>query len=504
MAALNSTFPGLRTQWPEGVELRPWLLEVANLAAQQAAKLQQRVTGSVTLSLPAWPEDLLDRLIRSTSGLETGTHQGFYGVYPVRGLRLVTWGCVDQLTATGTQRVKDLADLLRDASAAQVWLHQPPQWFGGFSFAPGPRLGPWQNWPDAILTLPQLSWVDTPQGVWLTVNLALTPGQSPQEAVANTVAAYQSLRQISAVAGLNRLNHTAQVVAGRTQTNGPFPPWSDELEHQTFVSGVEQCVADIRMGQYEKVVLARREQIVGDAREGLQKAAKTLEQAYPNSFTYLLRQANSWFIGASPEQLVRVVDGELLADCLAGTAPRGKDEVADEQLGQGLLNSVKNRHEHAIVRTWICSQLKDLTSEVQAPEIPQLRKLTNVQHLHTPIRARLRASVGALDVAARLHPTPAVAGVPQTAAMAAVLRQEPFDRGWYAGGVGWVDVRGNGEFFVALRSALLESSTAWLYAGAGIVDASDGEEEWAETELKLTPMRTALAWHKEDADSAGK
>lgn len=505
MAAVNSTFPGVRTRWPNTGELQPWLLEVAKQAVNLAEKLQQPVTGSISVALPGWPKDLLDRLIRSTPKVPTAVQQGFYGAHPVRGLRVAAWGCVAQLTATGTQQVTTLAGLLREASASQVWVNQPPRWFGGFAFASGPRQGPWQNWPDAQLILPRLSWTSVQNRTWLTVNLAADPAQNPQETVARAVAAYESLRTGSGdgeSCGLDRIPQTAARHLTREVTSQP--PWRVDLEHGTFVSGVEQCVAEICAGEYEKVVLARREQIKGTSRADLSSAVRALEQVYPDSFTYVLRQGDDWFVGASPEQLVRVVNGELQADCLAGTAPRGRDEESDEKFAQGLLNSAKNRHEHAIVKTWIFDRLADVTSEIHASDAPSLRKLTNVQHLHTPIRGRLYDSVSVLDVAARLHPTPAVAGVPQGTAMEAVLRRESFDRGWYAGGVGWADAEGNGEFFVALRSALLLKTEAWLYAGAGIVNASNGEEEWAETELKLAPMRTALARQKEGSGSAGK
>jgi menaquinone-specific isochorismate synthase len=130
--------------------------------------------------------------------------------------------------------------------------------------------------------------------------------------------------------------------------------------------------------------------------------------------------------------------------------------------------------------------------QLEFVEKPALLRLANVQHLHTPVRAALPAGVRLLDVLARLHPTPAVGGSPRERAVAHIRELEGFPRGLYAGALGWVDARGDGEFFVGLRSALIDGARARLYAGAGIVAGSSPEKEFTETELKFRAMQEAL------------
>ena len=129
---------------------------------------------------------------------------------------------------------------------------------------------------------------------------------------------------------------------------------------------------------------------------------------------------------------------------------------------------------------------------MEVPGAPRLLRLGNVQHLWTPVTARARAGQSVLDLVTRLHPTPAVCGAPRAAALRLIRELEGLDRGWYAGPVGWVDARGEGEFVVGLRSALLRGGEATLYAGCGIVGESDPEEEYRESELKLRPVLSAL------------
>jgi menaquinone-specific isochorismate synthase len=157
-----------------------------------------------------------------------------------------------------------------------------------------------------------------------------------------------------------------------------------------------------------------------------------------------------------------------------------------------LLHSEKDLREHRLVFDSIASQLAGLGLKLEHAAHPRLLGLANVHHLHTPISANLPATVHILDLVERLHPTPAVGGVPQAPALAAIARIESFPRGLYAGPQGWVDHRGGGEFFVGLRSALIDGRTATAYAGAGIVAGSEPEKEFAETELKFKALIEAL------------
>ncbi|MDW8214428.1 MAG: isochorismate synthase, partial [Roseiflexaceae bacterium] len=176
---------------------------------------------------------------------------------------------------------------------------------------------------------------------------------------------------------------------------------------------------------------------------------------------------------------------------LAGSIRRGATPDEDEHLAAVLLDSAKDRHEHQIVVDEVRKRLAPLTSRLDVGATGVMR-LSNIQHLHTPISGLLRKPCGVLPVVATLHPTPALGGEPREAAMRLIAELEPAPRGWYAAPVGWIDRRLDGQFGVAIRSAVVQATRAWLYAGAGIVAGSDPQREWDETNLKFRPMLEGL------------
>ncbi|MFP6900919.1 MAG: isochorismate synthase, partial [Opitutales bacterium] len=197
-------------------------------------------------------------------------------------------------------------------------------------------------------------------------------------------------------------------------------------------------------------------------------------------------------IGATPELLARVRDGRLESEALAGSAPRGETAASDARLASELLTSEKNLREHRLVLDSICRRLEDLGVSPEYPDRPDLMVLSNVQHLRTPIQAKLPEGVDFLKVVAELHPTPAVGGSPREAAVPLLRELEGIDRGLYAGVLGWLDHAGQGEAVVPLRSGIVEDRRALLFAGAGIVEGSDPEAERRETDLKLQAMLETL------------
>jgi len=154
--------------------------------------------------------------------------------------------------------------------------------------------------------------------------------------------------------------------------------------------------------------------------------------------------------------------------------------------------SAKNRHEHRLVIDDIAARLGRIASDLRVPSTPNLRRMANVQHLSTHIAGTLRPEQGILDVVDALHPTPAVGGSPTADAIGMIGKMESIDRGWYAGGIGWLDAAGDGDVAVALRCALLRGATARLFAGAGIVSGSVPQLELEETRLKFGPMLSLL------------
>ncbi len=256
---------------------------------------------------------------------------------------------------------------------------------------------------------------------------------------------------------------------------------------------VAKAVARIEAGEFTKIVLARAQEFASDQPLHPLRVLNGLRQRFPDCYAFSLANGRGQsFIGASPERLVRVSKGVLETEALAGSIRRGAGASEDAALAGTLLRSEKDRREHQHVLAAITARLEHLGLAPDYAAEPGLRRLANVQHLHTPIRAALPENVRLLAVLAALHPTPAVGGAPLAAAGAAIRGLENFPRGLYAGAIGWSNARGGGEFFVGLRSALVEGGTARVYAGAGIVAGSTPEKEFAETELKFKAMLEAL------------
>ena len=278
----------------------------------------------------------------------------------------------------------------------------------------------------------------------------------------------------------------APPVARRVEVTGgtTFAEWQQ---------AVEAALAAIRQHRLRKVVLARAEVLRFDVPPSPVDVLEALHAQHSQSYCFLMEPVpGTAFVGATPELLARVRAGTVETVALAGSAPRGHSHNRDALLGRQLLDSEKDRREHAVVVEAMRAALTPLTRGLAMPAAPRLRRLPHIQHLETPIRGPLKSGVGLLDVAAALHPTPALGGTPRDAAMDFIAAHEPFPRGWYAAPVGVAYPDGSGELGVAIRSALLFDNLAILYAGAGIVAGSDAAREWEETSLKLTTMRAAL------------
>jgi menaquinone-specific isochorismate synthase len=260
-----------------------------------------------------------------------------------------------------------------------------------------------------------------------------------------------------------------------------------------YRAAVARALARIATGEFKKIVLARAQEFAADEPLHPLRMLNALRQRFPDCYAFSFTPGRGpSFIGASPERLVRVSQGALETEALAGSIRRGATASEDAALAATLLHSDKDRREQREVLDDIVARLQPLGLHLEFPAQPQLRRLANVQHLHTPVRATLPDGVRLLDVLAALHPTPAVGGSPRGAAVACIRELEGFPRGLYGGALGWLNARGGGEFFVGIRSAVVEGARARVFAGAGIVAGSTPEREFAETELKFKAMLDAL------------
>lgn len=261
-----------------------------------------------------------------------------------------------------------------------------------------------------------------------------------------------------------------------------------QRSHQEWSDVVADAVAEIRDGRFVKVVLAREIRVEANRDFLPADILRRLHTLYPACMLF----STGEFLGASPELLVSRHGDQIHSHPLAGTVARSGDPDADTLLTDALLASPKERQEHRLVVDEVAAALRPVCRHLDVPGTPSIVPLRNVSHLGTFIDGQLVADVSALDLVRRLHPTPAVAGTPTEAAVSYLLRNEGFDRGCYAGPVGWMDRHGDGEWAVAVRSAEVRGNIARLFAGVGVVADSDPETELAETQLKLQALLAAV------------
>lgn len=355
-----------------------------------------------------------------------------------------------------------------------------PVWVGGFAFAPhGGGLPQWSSFPPALMVLPELALARLGGATYATVAGVVAPGRSAADTVSRLRSRLAALRE-------EPLPLIDPDPVGGTAIRSARPP-------SGFEAAVGRATGRIRSGELEKVVLAR--EVVVEAAAALDPAALfgALREVFGSCFCFCFGSSEAAFVGASPELLVRRSGAVAATAALAGSIRRSADPAVDDHLGEQLLRSAKDRHEHEIVVRRIERSLRPHAVWVEAAPEPELIRVANVQHLATPIHAQLAEPRSALELAELLHPTPAVGGEPPQDAAAAIPELEEMDRGWYAGPVGWMDTAEDGELCVALRSALLRDRTAHLYAGGGIVAESDPAAELAETEVKLQALLPLLA-----------
>jgi len=414
-------------------------------------------------------------------------------------LTLAGVGCARELRATGDGRWDDIVRAARALDiAGAVIAGEPvavaalglarPRLIGGAAFAPGSAdRAPWIGFGDAWFALPRWSYVRDGARAQLVLAVDAHDAAEPrhwQDELARHLAGFAA----------PAVRSSAQPALVELQRAGA-------AEWRAQVVAITDAIA---RGACSKIVAARTctVALAGAVRAGALLAA--LDHRHADCARVLIQPPGAGaLIAATPERLIRR-DGDLVScDALAGTrsiaAPgaagepghaAARDRIVAEASAE-LMASHKDRREHDLVVHAIRAALADC-AELDAPDAPDVRVLRHVVHLHTPFRARLRAPRHVVELAGRLHPTPAVGGTPRELAASWIRSLEPVARGWYAAPVGWFDLEGNGEFAVAIRSGVLTGNRAHLWAGAGIVAGSDPERELAETEIKLRAMLGAL------------
>ncbi len=272
------------------------------------------------------------------------------------------------------------------------------------------------------------------------------------------------------------------------KTVGKIALSSNGKEKAKWIENVNKALNEIDSGKVQKIVLSRQVDLELENSINISNVLNTLGERYPRCYVFAFRKNDSIFFGASPEKLAKISGGWIEADALAGSISRGKTSAEDDSLAETLLSSKKDLAEQEIVVSFIKDSFANFCSNIIYEEKPIIRKLPNIQHLWTPIKGKINQDESVFSVLKELHPTPAICGVPWTKARDSIIEMEPHNRGLFSGMIGWFNLKTEGEFAVAIRSALIKKKSIHAFAGCGIVKGSDQEIEYAESELKLKPI----------------
>ncbi|MDQ0337501.1 menaquinone-specific isochorismate synthase [Caldalkalibacillus uzonensis] len=417
--------------------------------------------------------------------------QRLYWSVPDEELTFVGLGAAAKIESVEHTRFKDVTREWEQLTA-NAFVHAEaevrgtgPLLLGGFSFDPHkPSSSLWKNFKAASFTLPQFLLTRIKNETYLTVNYCIDPGDT----LSDTWEQLNGLKE--------QLIHRSMCFNLSTKDK-PVAVSVREHGRQAWLNSVEQAIAQIEQGLLQKVVLARSVEVESKSAFHPEPILDRLRQSQTSSYVFSIEKGESCFVGATPERLIKKKGGHVLSTCLAGSIKRGQTLEEDLALSHALLHDPKNRIEHQIVVQMIKQALGDVCTVVDVPGEPGIYKTNQIQHLYTPVWGQAKKNVSLLNMVEALHPTPALGGYPQAEAVRRIRDLENIDRGWYAAPIGWIDYHGDGEFVVAIRSALIRHRTATLFAGCGIVEDSDPQSEYEETLIKLKPMLLALGGHCE-------
>ena len=418
-----------------------------------------------------------------------------YWLQPATGHSLVGAGVAASIEVTGASRFSTAAATwerwcaasLRGGSAAG----RPgagPVLIGGATFSDKPSTDPcWTGFEHGRLDIPTLLVRTIDGETILTANLVVD-GRTDMPAAIQAL-----LERADRVLG----GGPTPMPAGDPRSLPSLHRLADRPGRAEWSASVARSSGAVGRGRIDKVVLARRVDVQASAAVDVVAVLARLggppEAAATAPVTvFAFTRGERIFLGASPERLVEARGKVFRTIALAGTTGREPDPAADARLAQALLASEKDREEHVVVVDMLRETLAPVASMLDVERTPHVARLPTVQHLASDISGVLRDDRGILDLVERLHPTPAVGGWPRAAALELLEEQEHLDRGWYAGPIGWLDARGDGEFVVAIRSGVVERDHASLFVGCGIVGDSEPDREWAESGMKLQSLASAI------------
>lgn len=385
-------------------------------------------------------------------------------------------GCADRIAGDGGANPGDAV-----SQAARNFGPQAgrARYYGGLRFNGGAGIDEhWLPYGRSLFILPQFEVLKDSEGAVFACNIVRRPDQAPERTLASVLAGLRKLRFHRPAAG--------EPASARPCLRQDLPAREEWLRQ------VHTALEILAAGEIDKIVLGRSTLLAFDAPLQPLSLFEKLKRIEPAAYHFYLQpQEGSAFLGATPERLYRRQGRVLETEAVAGTRRRGATASEDRQLTEELLASDKERREHAFVRRHLIDALSPLCRSLDISGATGLLRQSRVQHLYARLHGRLRDGVSDQQLLTLLHPTPAVGGLPKPEALRHIERLEPFDRGWYAGPVGWIGADA-AEFAVGIRSGLANGRLIRLFVGAGVVQGSEPPLEWEEMESKISPFLNAL------------
>lgn len=341
------------------------------------------------------------------------------------------------------------------------------RFYGGMRFTANPKETPeWKELGSWFFFIPKFEIISSGGTTRLIYNYSLDQPFSEHPQLVNFPPADESILSRS----------SPQKISFRRRELPSRKQWQEMFK---------KVLKEFKSRKLKKIVLARKSCFKAGSTLDPMALFSKLCRSNPKSFAFFLQPEQGFaFMGISPERLFHRQQRMIRSEAIAGTRPRGKNPREDERLASELLHDPKEVNEHRWVKKDITRKLKLLclgNNEISPEEI---LKLTHVQHICSRFQGHLKPGITDAEIIRKLHPTPAVAGYPKALALKRIGELEPFDRGWYAGPIGWLE-KESAEFAVALRSAVMRGSSLMIYAGAGIVPGSDVNKEWKEIDNKI-------------------
>ena len=447
-------------------------------------------SGFLTLCIPF--ENIDPLAVLELNGDSNGTR--FFWERPDHEMAVAAGNRVALIKNSGSNRFEKVSDqantLLSKVSHFSEINHSMAgaHLVGGFSFFDQPLSGAWSPLGNASFFLPE--WFLVRDGQFSMINI--TRPWNANDSL-DGIRDWFSNWIHDFIGRLTTNLERSRVLQDDTAPGKNITCLEDDHERMRWINNVQMARDGIRNKLYRKIVVARDLRLRTENRVSSTKLVHFLRKEYPSCYSFMYQlNGEATFLGSTPEKLLSLQSPYVKTEALAGSMPRGLTATQDAINEKKLLESTKDREEHAYVLDSIMEKLYQITDSLEHAPRPVIKKYANVQHLCTPVAASLSSEMNAVDIVAQLHPTPAVGGYPESGALHHIQELEQFERGWYAGPIGWFNTNRRAEFSVAIRSGLIRRKHVQFFAGCGIVEESDPEAEWEETRLKFLPMQKGL------------